>query len=638
MKSVFVFPPIRKHQAGKHDQESHGSWAGETAGELTDDEIREIIYSADTVEHAFQKIAKKLGKSMKPRVADSFKVAGTPVYRGVQDVTRDAQRLLDGKIRYTDFQTYGQGIYVTEKMSIARNYGDIISMKLDDSAKMLRGESEWDNSFKFDYENPTARTRGTTSSKFLDLNKIKMKKWAPADIRNLYLASKGYDGAIINSEILLFNADKLTVNEEDIGEAIRKHQAGQHDQETHGSWATGSDGVNTNYRMSHRAPDPEENAPAYDLTGGGAIYPDNVYSADGARIYGGGEPEMARRVHSIITSMRGNPNAKVQIYRAVPKGVRQVNVGDWVTIDRQYAEQHGQSNLNNDYEILTNTVNADEIYTDGNSLFEWSYYPRVQKHLAGQHDQRTHGSWAGGGAGVDITADVDKLFYNPDGSVNKETQDVIEQMNEKEIANGHRYGDNGLKIIAERQGFTGKPKTVSTVAELKQLQEAEGGTIVYRGISEWRRLETTTEPYTATVITYTAEQAVEQFKRGEYYAGWGAFGTGTYTTIRGDEASSYANDYDESEDIYGNGKVMAIHIPKNAKMPTQQQVKSAMEMVNYDDGPNVTTYKQNVARILAAQGFQVYNAGLLQDDKKDYFVILDRSMLTVADQDWTLGL
>ena len=336
--------------------------------------------------------------------------------------------------------------------------------------------------------------------------------------------------------------------------------------------------------------------------------------------------------------MRGNPNAKVQIYRAVPKGVRQVNVGDWVTIDRQYAEQHGQSNLNNDYEILTNTVNADEIYTDGNSLFEWSYYPRVQKHLAGQHDQRTHGSWAGGGAGVDITADVDKLFYNPDGSVNKETQDVIEQMNEKEIANGHRYGDNGLKIIAERQGFTGKPKTVSTVAELKQLQEAEGGTIVYRGISEWRRLETTTEPYTATVITYTAEQAVEQFKRGEYYAGWGAFGTGTYTTIRGDEASSYANDYDESEDIYGNGKVMAIHIPKNAKMPTQQQVKSAMEMVNYDDGPNVTTYKQNVARILAAQGFQVYNAGLLQDDKKDYFVILDRSMLTVADQDWTLGL
>jgi hypothetical protein len=152
--------------------------------------------------------------------------------------------------------------------------------------------------------------------------------------------------------------------------------------------------MDTDYRMSHRPPDPEDGAPAHDLTGGGLIYPDNVYSADGARIYGGGEPEMARRVHSIITSMRGNPNAKVQIYRAVPKGTRQVNVGDWVTIDREYAEVHGQSNLNNDYDILSNTVNADEIYTDGNSLYEWSYHPRVQKHQAGQHDQTTHGSWA----------------------------------------------------------------------------------------------------------------------------------------------------------------------------------------------------------------------------------------------------
>ena len=234
------FAKMEKHLAGQHDQSSHGSWAGETVSELTDDEIRELIYTTDSVEHAFQKIAKRLGKSMKPKVADTVKVAGTPVYRGVQSVTRDAQRLLDGKIRYSEGHTYGQGIYVTEETSFARNYGTLIYMKLDDSAKMLRGEAEWDNSFKFDYENPNGRTRSTTSSKFLDLNKIKMKKWAPADIRNLYLASKGYDGVQIYSEILLFNADKLTVNEEDIGEAIRKHLAGQHDQSSHGSWATGN--------------------------------------------------------------------------------------------------------------------------------------------------------------------------------------------------------------------------------------------------------------------------------------------------------------------------------------------------------------------------------------------------------------
>jgi hypothetical protein len=318
-------------------------------------------------------------------------------------------------------------------------------------------------------------------------------------------------------------------------------------------------------------------------------------------------------------------------------------VGDWVTIDRQYAEQHGQSNLNNDYEILTNTVNADEIYTDGNSLFEWSYHPRVQKHQAGQHDQRTHGSWAGGGAGVDITSDMDELFYDSDGNINQETQNVINEMKEKELSSGHGYGDNALKIIAERQGFTGKPKTVKTVADLEKLQETEGGVLVYRGIAEHRREVSQTYTQGGETIegfpekvTYTAEQAVKQFKEGEYWAGWGAFGTGTYTTKWPEEAENYASDVDEDNNTYGNGKVMAIHIPKNAKMPTKEQVKSAMDSINYDQIE--PTHRNNIARVLISQGFQAYNAGFIQDDKYRYFVILDRSMLTVADQDWTLGL
>jgi len=222
-----------------------------------------------------------------------------------------------------------------------------------------------------------------------------------------------------------------------IDNSLEKHQAGNHDQESHGSWAGGSDGMDTDYRMSHRPPDPEDGAPAHDLTGGGAIYPENVYDKDGARIYAGGEPEMARRVHSIITSMRGNPNAKVQIYRAVPKGKRQVNVGDWVTIDREYAEVHGQSNLNNDYDILSNTVNADEIYTDGNSLYEWSYHPRVQKHRAGQHDQSTHGSWAT--ANGYKLASIDDL---PALKINyAETQDARDNY----ITNGYRWMNEYLR-------------------------------------------------------------------------------------------------------------------------------------------------------------------------------------------------
>lgn len=246
--------------------------------------------------------------------------------------------------------------------------------------------------------------------------------------------------------------------------------------------------------------------------------------------------------------------------------------------------------------------------------------PSVEKHLQGQHDQRTHGSWSGGGAGVDITGELDSVFYK-DGQPNAETQAIIEEMKQAELDSGRGYGDNGLKIIAERQGFTGKPKTVEKISDLQDIQKTEGGILVYRGITD----------YSANnwEISYTAEQAITDFREGEYYAGWGAFGNGTYTTVNVDEASSYASSMDDDGKM-GNGKSMAMLIPKSAKMPTEAQVKSAMKAVTYEHLE--PTHRNNVARILASQGFQAYNAGYLQDDKGAYFVVLDRSMLTVAVQ------
>jgi hypothetical protein len=258
----------------------------------------------------------------------------------------------------------------------------------------------------------------------------------------------------------------------------------------------------------------------------------------------------------------------------------------------------------------------------------------LTKHQAGKHDQRTHGSWAGGGAGVDITKDMDGLFYNSDGKLNQETQNVINEIIIKSSV-GKESGDIALKIIAERQGFTGLPKTVKTITELKQLQEAEGGTLVYRGLSDYSADSAQRNENTGNV-SYSAKQGVTDFRQGDYHAGYGAFGTGIYSTVKPDEASSYSNHEDEDSGSLGNGKVMAMHIPKNAKMPTKEQVQSAMKLVNYD--VIQPTHRNNVARVLVSQGFQAYNAGFIQDDKGDYFVILDRSMLTVADQDWTFGL
>lgn len=51
-----------------------------------------------------------------------------------------------------------------------------------------------------------------------------------------------------------------------------------------------------------------------------------------------------------------------------------INKGDWVTINKEYAKEHGE-NLLKDYKILSKTVKAKDIFTEGDSIQEWGYDP-----------------------------------------------------------------------------------------------------------------------------------------------------------------------------------------------------------------------------------------------------------------------
>ena len=52
-----------------------------------------------------------------------------------------------------------------------------------------------------------------------------------------------------------------------------------------------------------------------------------------------------------------------------------INPGDWVTISRKYAKQHGEDNLLGKYKIVSKVVKAGELFTDCNDLAEWGYQP-----------------------------------------------------------------------------------------------------------------------------------------------------------------------------------------------------------------------------------------------------------------------
>jgi hypothetical protein len=123
--------------------------------------------------------------------------------------------------------------------------------------------------------------------------------------------------------------------------------------------------------MEHRPPGPEGGAPLHELTDNG-VYPDDVY--DQPSWYTTSSEE--RKAYSLAARVRGDPKARVWMYRAVPCDAPHViNEGDWVTTVKDYAVQHGRhpTDPSKDMCVLMARTKAKCLHTDGNSLAEWGY-------------------------------------------------------------------------------------------------------------------------------------------------------------------------------------------------------------------------------------------------------------------------
>ena len=129
------------------------------------------------------------------------------------------------------------------------------------------------------------------------------------------------------------------------------------------------------YRMAHRAPDGTYGEGSIDKMN--TVYPDDIYSSNGARYYGDDDFE-SRKTIQLFRSLRGKPEAELTIYRAVPKGVSGViNPGDWVTPSRKYAELHAKYFDETGADIIEKKVKAKEVYSEGNSIFEFGWNPKA---------------------------------------------------------------------------------------------------------------------------------------------------------------------------------------------------------------------------------------------------------------------
>ena len=193
---------------------------------------------------------------------------------------------------------------------------------------------------------------------------------------------------------------------------------------------TGLSNTLSDYQGTHKAPmKGDASAPLHDLS---AIYPEDIYSNKAAQYYGdyGGSHPMDRESINAMHAAKGKPDSLVTMFRSVPseptiekqiallekhksyiqkngkvpptantnldrsdyyddisnkldnlyampqqpaQAKPSINNGDWVTLSRAYAKEHGQAHLNNNYKIISKKVPARKLFTNADSIHEFGY-------------------------------------------------------------------------------------------------------------------------------------------------------------------------------------------------------------------------------------------------------------------------
>jgi hypothetical protein len=144
------------------------------------------------------------------------------------------------------------------------------------------------------------------------------------------------------------------------------------------------------YQGQHKPPDSSYAPPLHDLLVDGSWFPKDVYSDP--RHYMFGESDVISETLKAINDARGNPDKLITVYRSAPVGTKKINSGDWVSLSRSYAEQHGLDRVTefwdqdandgngmwvtdeSDWPILSAQVPAHTIRNGGNDLIEWGYW------------------------------------------------------------------------------------------------------------------------------------------------------------------------------------------------------------------------------------------------------------------------
>ena len=236
--------------------------------------------------------------------------------------------------------------------------------------------------------------------------------------------------------------------------------------------------VDTSYRMQH-TPNPE-GARLDDMTGGGEYFPDDIYSSNGLKFYGDPNNKFDRESFDVIQSVKGNPEAEVTIYRAVPNedNINTINSGDFVTLSKEYADMHGASGYGIDGQeagkIISQKVKVKHLRSDGNDLNEFGYFPENKGDIAKAipPTEKSEGILAFHGSASDF--DEFKLSKIGTGEGAQAFGDGLYFTDSKDIAKFYRDGVRGFKDLQGKVEYNYKGEIFKLTSDTAKTKEELG--------------------------------------------------------------------------------------------------------------------------------------------------------------------
>lgn len=139
--------------------------------------------------------------------------------------------------------------------------------------------------------------------------------------------------------------------------------------DTHQKIGIGNDinnlGIETDYFMNHRPSEGYGNASNFETNMAGIFeHPEWYLNLD---------EKYNNESLNALKKVRNNPEAEITIYRATPGN--KINVGDWVTPSKSYAQYHNNTQFNGKGNILEIKVKAKDILFAGDDINEFGYFP-----------------------------------------------------------------------------------------------------------------------------------------------------------------------------------------------------------------------------------------------------------------------